>query len=332
MVCTSFRGMVDTHEHVIASRILRHCGRNMELLSELFPSPKSRNPGHEGQRRPTLQYIHSLEKRDRTCSELAHHLSRRAVAPIYERHEKSLAAPMNLTRREKKEMEAHKERAIRGIQRKLAKQLYYVEQFLLNTRLHFSAALTSLAVEDAAGAPPTVDLLMEVYHGVQDGIIKAMPDNVLMSTHHAFHFLVNSIRLAMSPDPPHNMGDDTVLIMLRCASPLQRCNEFLAADVPSAPSKLRRQFMADMVGEKEQVEMLTNVVFGASDRKAGKRRGSGLAKDLGWELKIREIWFDVARNELRRRSLERHRADGLFLFPEVQGEVMVGCPGCVVPG
>jgi hypothetical protein len=326
MVSSSFRALVDANEHIIAYRILRHSGRNMELLAELFPSPKSRNPNHEGQRRPTLQYIHSLEKRHNICNDLAYYLGRRAVNPVYERHEKSLA-PLTLSRKEKKEVEQYKERAIERIQRRLVRQLYYVEQFLLNTRLHFSAALTSLAAEDVVGAPPSVTLLMEVYHGVQDGIVKAMPDNVLVSTHHAFHFLVNSIRLAMSPEPPHNKGDDTVLIMLRCSTPLQRCSEFLAADVPSAPGKLRRQFMLDMEDEKEQVDMLPNVVFGSGDRKAARRR-SGLPRDLGWEVKIREIWFNVARNELRRRGLERHRADGLFLLPEVQGEVMVGCPGC----
>jgi hypothetical protein len=327
MVCSSFRGLVDAHEHVIASTILGFAGSNMELLSELFPSPRSRHPSHDGARRPTLQYVHSLEKRHTTCSKLAYYLSRRAVTPLYERHEKSIA-PLSLTRKEKKDVEHHKELAVGAIQRRLVRQLYHVEQFLLNTRLHFSAALTSLAAEDAAGAAPTADLLKEVYHGVQADIIKSWSNSVLMSTHHAFHFLVNSIRLAMSPDPPHNKGDDTVLIMLRCSCPLQRCNEFLAADVPSAPGKLRRQFMIDMEDEKEQVEMLTNVVFGAGDRKAGRRRGSGLSRDLGWELKIREVWFDVAKDELRRRGLERHRTDGLFLLPEVQGEVMVGCPGC----
>ena len=90
--------------------------------------------------------------------------------------------------------------------------------------------------------------------------------------------------------------------------------------------------MKDMQEEKEKAALLTNFVFGGGERKAGKRRGSNLSEDLGWKPKVVEVWFEIARNELKKRRLEQHQTDGLYEFPGVQGEVMVGCPGCRIPG
>ncbi|KAF8251866.1 hypothetical protein K440DRAFT_612203, partial [Wilcoxina mikolae CBS 423.85] len=289
-VCRGFKDLVDTHEHGIVETMLKRLeGTNISLLSRLFPPPKSRLPSHGGARRPTLQYINTLEKRHITCSELAFFLAKDAVTPLFKN------GSANLSRRD---IDKHKEHAVRVIQRRLVRQMYHVEHFLVNTRLQLSAALTSLAAENNSDTPPTNALLAQIYREVQAAIIAMWPDTALISTHHAFHFLVNTIRLALSPDPPHNTNDDTVCIILRCPSPLQRCLEFFHADTPSAPSRLRRQFMIDMQDEKEKADLLAHVVFGGLDRKAGKRRGTGSAGESSWNPRVSEVWFEVARCEL----------------------------------
>ncbi|KAI5853384.1 hypothetical protein BZA05DRAFT_336742 [Tricharina praecox] len=307
MVCSAFKGLVDAHEHVIVGTMIRFGGADMTLLTQLFLPPKARDP-QQG-RKPNLMYLHSLERRNRTCSDLAYSLASRA---------------------DKKDFETRKEQAIEHIQRRLLRQLYYVEHFLINTRLYLSSNLVTVARENThADGPPTAAMLTQIYREVQESIVTTWSDGAIISTHHAFHFLVNTVRLSLSPEPPHNTNDDTVSVMLRCTNPLQRCSEFFAADSPGSPSRLRKKFMMDMQDEKEKAELLASVVFGG-DRKVGKRRASGMVKDLPWAPRMGEVWFEVARNELRKRGLEQHAADGLFRFPEVQGEVMIGCPGCQV--
>lgn len=318
-VCRAFKDLIDTHEHVIVAAMLsNHRGTNIALLSELFPPPRTRTTGNP--RRPTLHYIYSLETRHGVCADLAHNLAKRAIATLFDNK-----ASNTLSR---KERDVKRERAMRTIQRRLVLQLYHVEHFLVNTRLHFSRSLTSMAVEGGGEGPPP-DLLAQMYREVQIAIINQWPDSVLLSTHHAFHFLVNTIRLAISPEPPHNTNDDIVSVMLRCPTPLQRCNEFFAADTPSTSGRLRRQFMLDMQDEKVRTELLANLLF-EDGIKTGKRRGSSLYKGPSWTPRMGEVWFESARNGLRARGLERHRADGMYYFPEVQGEVMVGCPDCQV--
>ena len=323
MVCSAFKNLVDAHEHVIVGTMIRVGGVDMALLTQLFLPPKARDP--QLGRKPNLMYLHSLERRHKACSELAYNLAGRAVTPLFNRLKDSVPH-----RKDKRDVEARKEQAIEHIQQRLLRQLYFVEHFLVNTRLYLSSDLVSVARENThADGPPTAAMLTQIYREVQEAIITTWSDGAIIRTHHAFHFLVNTVRLALSPEPPYNTNDEMVSVMLRCTSPLQRCNEFFAADSPGSPSRLRKKFMTDLQDEKEKTELLTSVVFGG-DRKVGKRRASGMVKDLPWTPRMGEVWFEVARNELRKRGLEQHAADGLFRFPEVQGEVMVGCPGCQV--
>ena len=323
-VCRTFRDLIDKHEHVIVATMLdAHRGTNIALLAELFPPPRARTA--DGARRPTLKYVNSLEKRHAASAELAGNLAQRALAPLFD--VRAGGSAVSLSRRDR---DAGRDKAARAITRRLVPQLYHIEHFLVNARLRFSKALTSLAAEGGGGAPPPPELLAQMYRDVQTRIIAQWPDNILLSTHHAFHFLVNSIRLAISPEPPHNTNDDTVSVMLRCPMPLQRCNEFFAADNPAAASKLRRQFMLDMEGEKVKTQLLTSVLFDDAHQPV-KRRGSGMLKsEANWTPRMGEVWFESAKNELRIRGLERHRPDKIHRFAEVQGEVMVGCPDCEV--
>ena len=307
-----------------------------------------------GLRRPSLQYLHSLERRHAVSNELAYCLADHHTAPLLRNR------PASMSRREADERRA---RATRLVQRGLLQPLYHVDHFLLNARLRLSAALATLAADShMLAGTPTHALLGDVYRDVQAQIVARWPDSALLATHHALHFLVNTLRLAISPDPPHTINDDVVCVMLRCPTPLQRCIDFFAADSPTGSSRLRRQFMLDMQAEKQACAMLAPVVFGGSGGggggggggagasslggggggggggsnssgggggggAGGRRRGSGWTEDDAWAPRMSEVWFEVARAELRRRGLEQHPSNGVYHFE--QCEIIVGCPGCI---
>ena len=313
-----------------------------------------------GSRRPSLRYLHLLEQRHAVSNELAYYLANHHTAPLLRNR------PANMSRREADQRRA---RATRLVQRGLLQPLYHVDHFLLNARLRLSAALAALAADShMLGGAPTHALLSDVYRDVQAQIVARWPDSALLATHHALHFLVNTLRIAISPDPPHTINDDVVCVMLRCPTPLQRCIDFFAADSPEGSPRLRRQFMLDMQTEKQACARLAPVVFGGGGSggggggagvsglgggggggggvgagsgssssnsggggggggAGGRRRGSGCTEDNAWAPRMGEVWFEVARAELRRRGLEQHPSNGVYRFE--QCEIIVGCPGCI---
>lgn len=114
-VSRAFKDLVDTHEHVIVTRWLLP-GSYLTLLSQLFYPPRSRS--NDGSRRATVQYFYGLERRHVTCSQLAYYLCDKALTPMFR-------PEFTLDRRAKKEMEIKKDQAIRAVQRRLTKQLYF---------------------------------------------------------------------------------------------------------------------------------------------------------------------------------------------------------------
>jgi len=167
--------------------------------------------------------------------------------------------------------------------------------------------------------------LTSAYLSVQSNIITTFDNQTLISTHHALHFLVNSIRLGMSPEPPHKQNDELVAIILRCQMPLNRCVEFFAADCPGAPRSLRKQFMQDMEGERMDAE----IKFGGGA--ALRRSGSGHSREASrrkWSPKVTEVWFEAAKVALAERGLQEHKPDGIYFFPGCSQELLIGCPGC----
>lgn len=141
------------------------------------------------------------------------------------------------------------------------------------------------------------------------------------------HFLVNSIRLSMSPEPPHNQNDEIVALMLRCQSSLKRCVEFFAADAPNASGRLKKQFMTDM--QEERVDM--EAKFGGG--KGLRRMTSGHSREASrrmkaWMPRVGEVWFDAARKALAERGLKEHMPDGVYFFPDCSQELLIGCPDC----
>lgn len=116
-VSHAFKDLVDAHEHVIVSKMLAP-GTHIGLLSTLFSPPKARGDA-DGIRRPTLKYIHGLEKRHVICSELAFYLASREIGPMFSRQ----GGMPSLTRKEKKDPEGKRNQAISAVRRILTTQL-----------------------------------------------------------------------------------------------------------------------------------------------------------------------------------------------------------------
>lgn len=69
-----------------------------------------------------MQYFYGLERRHVTCSQLAYYLCDKAVTPMFKNEFKN---EFTLDRKAKKEAEIKREQAIRAVQRRFTKQLYY---------------------------------------------------------------------------------------------------------------------------------------------------------------------------------------------------------------
>ncbi|RPB15422.1 hypothetical protein P167DRAFT_557356 [Morchella conica CCBAS932] len=192
-------------------------------------------------------------------------------------------------------------------------------------RLEASQAVTAAENSDDYHTPPSPLDLTNTYTTIQSSIIGTFDNSTLISTHHAMHFLVNLLRLSLSPEPPHNQNDEQVALILRCTMPLQRCVEFFAADVPSASGRLRKQFMSDM--QDERVEMEAKLVGRALGGSGGGRRGSAYGRRV-WAPRVGEVWFDAAKKALGERGLREHGPDGVYFFPDCSQELLVGCPDC----
>jgi hypothetical protein len=182
-----------------------------------------------------------------------------------------------------------------------------VYHFLTYTRLRLEGALLNAENDDI---PIKTSELSAIYREIQCAIIQSFPDPILISTYHAMNFLVNSLRIAISPEPPHNANDDTVSLMLRCPTSLQRCVEFLAADSPSAPSRLRKQFMVDMQGERYDAESRGMDLQRLKNMKGKSRRSTSISSGPAegvWNPRIADIWFVNARTEMERTRPHSYR-------------------------
>ncbi|CUS06970.1 unnamed protein product [Tuber aestivum] len=303
LVSRAFKEFVDANESTIAVRWMVP-GSYLALLSQLFYPPKSRVG--DGVRRPTIQYFCGLEKRHITCSQLAYYLCDKAVAPMY-------GTRFTINWKDREEAKLKKDQAIRT-----------VLHFLTYSRLRLEANKAAMAAENSDELL-TLNDLNSAYLGIQSNILTTFDNQTLISTHHALHFLVNSIRLSMSPEPPHKQNDELVAIILRCPIPLNRCVEFFAADCPGAPRGLRKQFMQDMEGERADAE----IRFGGGT--APRRSSSGHSREASrrkWSPRVSEVWFEAARIALAERGLQEHKPDGVYFFPECSQELLIGCPGC----
>ena len=125
-------------------------------------------------------------------------------------------------------------------------------------------------------------------------------------------FLVNTIRLSLSPEPPHNQNDIVVTTLLRSFNSLNRILEYFLADSSGSRNggrHLRKNFMTSMQREMEEAELRSPITWGDSNRP-----------------RVKETWFEVANEEMERRGLRGHEPE-LYNF-NGGPSVRVGCQMC----
>lgn len=304
-VCSGFNALISAHEPAIAAGLLA-ANADLRCLAQYFPPPFERGTKT---RRRSLAWVNTLAQRQQLCSALAYHLAGRSMESFYGVPPPPLG-PTSLFRVAK--LPGMVQVAVDIVQRRLMRQLYGVLHFLAFTQLRFQATIAMLAAESGDYMDrPNLDALRATFRDVQRVLIQDLGDKELVSRHHAFTFLVNSIRIALSPEPPHNVNDELVGVLLRCKAPLAACVRFFDADRPNASRKLSKLFMQEMQTEREEL-----------------RARLDLKKGVEWRPRIGEVWFEIAREELKKRGLQRHRCDGMFVLPGTQKKFVIGCPDC----
>ncbi|KAI5779420.1 hypothetical protein DFH27DRAFT_489207 [Peziza echinospora] len=137
--------------------------------------------------------------------------------------------------------------------------------------------------------PGGQDALLQEYISIQRTIFTNLSSADLIATHHCMTFLVNSIRLSLSPEPPHNQNDILVTTLLRSHAGLERILAYFQADsvgTRNGGRQLRRAFMQSMQRDREEAESKSPISFGGG----------------GYRPKVKETWFLVATEEMERRA------------------------------
>ncbi|KAF8418231.1 hypothetical protein EV426DRAFT_345294 [Tirmania nivea] len=295
----AFRSLIDVNESNIVREMVELC--EFHELSKLFPPPKRRLAPERMQTFYSLKYIYFLRTSHMLCSELAHHLAERAINPTLE----------TFLRRERKELA---NTAIRTIQASLTTQLYYAYYFIYLAHLRLDFARATLALDYTSHLLPTEpSTLLTTYLHIQREIISTLPSSVLITIHHCMTFLVNTMRLSLSPEHPHNHNDALVCLLLRSHVALKRILEYFLADSGTTRNggrNLRKAFMEKMQREKEEAELRSPINFGGRD----------------YQPKVKETWFQVAKEEMEKRRLAGHQPE-LYIFKGIPS-VRLGCQLC----
>ncbi|RPB21958.1 hypothetical protein L211DRAFT_827589 [Terfezia boudieri ATCC MYA-4762] len=284
----AFKSLIDVNESSIVREMVELC--EFHELSKLFPPPKQKVAPDRMRAFYSLKYIYFLSTSHTLCSELAYHLAERAINPTLE----------TFLRRERKELTLFNR--------------YYVYYFLYFTHLRLDSARATLALDYTSHlllTEPTT--LLTTYLNIQREIITTLPSSVLITIHHGMTFLVNTMRLSLSPEPPHNHNDVLVCSLLRSHMALNRIHEYFLADSGTTRNggrNLRKAFMEKMQREKEVAELRSPISFGGQD----------------YQPKVKETWFQVAKEEMERRRLAGHQPE-LYTFRGLPS-VRLGCQLC----
>ena len=314
----AFKNLIDVNESNIAREMVDI--RNFGKLAKLFVPPKQRTGSDQSQVQTvySLKYIHFLRTAHKLCQSLAYHLAERAVNPAMD----------SFLRKEKRDFAST---SIRSIQATLTPQLYrdpiiyclyladicnsyHVYHFIYFTHLRLESARATLAINYTShlllSEPST--LLMK-YLDIQQEIISSISDTDLITIHHCMTFLVNTMRLSLSPEPPHNQNDALVCSLLRSHIAMNRILEYFLADSATTRNggrNLRKNFMEKMQREKEESEMRSPINFGGQE----------------YQPKVKETWFAIAKGEMEKRGLGGHQPE-IYTFKGIPS-VRFGCQMC----
>lgn len=191
---------------------------------------------------------------------------------------------------------------------------YYVYYFIYFAHLRLDSARATLALDYTSHLLLTEpSTLLTTYLNIQREIVSTLPSSVLITIHHGMTFLINTMRLSLSPEPPHNHNDVLVCSLLRSHIALNRILEYFLADSGTTRNggrNLRKSFMEKMQREKEEADLRSPINFGGQD----------------YLPKVKETWFQVAKEEMEKRKLGGHQPE-LYTFRGIPS-VRLGCQLC----
>ncbi|KAL1986093.1 hypothetical protein VTN96DRAFT_6990 [Rasamsonia emersonii] len=334
LVCRAFYEVLTVHEHSIARQYLqrrrhgtlpstisneRTYTRNPEddvvLLSDLFPPGKSAKGGHLY----TFRYLHSLRRRQQLCGRLCYYLADR-VMDRFMHTEHMLVKSMFPSKTERNLLF---NRGVASLQFNLIPLMYCTLFFLETYAFARKEHLNSLLQDYEAGRLPVpipLNIRSAMYRELQARILRSPPftdTSTLIATHHCMHLLVSYIRHTMPPDE-WAPSDSRWISALLTASGFGRIVEFFSAEIGDGGNQRaqRRDFMHNfhndlMINERDEMNPLIY-----------ERPPDGILHHQS----IREVWFDVASQELRARNAIPHDAENFSVWNGIP--VLVGCEDC----
>ncbi|KAG5300964.1 F-box domain-containing protein [Histoplasma ohiense] len=335
LVSRAFSTLIDIHEQAISReylRLRRHGSlpspidesrtytREPEddviLLSDLFPPPRAENGANDVY---SFRYLWSLRRRQEACSKLANHLA----DSVLERYLQSDPAHRAVFT-SKKDFQAYREGGIAQLQFKLTPLMFYT-LFFLETYAQARSELQSnlYAVYKAGRLPVTIQPADRtiMFRKLQAKIVSSPPftnTRTLVSTHHCIHLLVSYLQLTLSSEPPFPTSCDLWISMLLTTSGLGRIAEFFAAEKGGGNNQrsIRREFMRNMQADLDAIR---------NDERASKVYGSG--EESRRPPRLREIWFEAARNEMEVRGVMPHQTEDWVIVWE-GAKISIGCQNC----
>lgn len=163
-----------------------------------------------------------------------------------------------------------------------------------------------------------------MYRALQAKILQSPPftdTSTLISTHHCMQLLVSYLRHTVPPDEQTGGAlDDSWIGSLLTISPFARIVEFFSAEIGDGGNQRaqRRDFMHNfhhdlMINERDERNSL---IFDFGTDTNGHHHSTG----------IRDIWFDVAREELSARRAVPHDIESIWVWNGVP--ILFGCQDC----
>ncbi|KAL2222658.1 F-box domain protein [Thermoascus aurantiacus ATCC 26904] len=335
LVCRAFYEILTVHEQLIARQYLRDrrhgtlpspidkertYTRNPEddvvLLSDLFPPLRSARGGHLY----TFRYLHSLRRRQKLCSRLCYYLADRVMDRFM--HSETTFIKTNFP--SKSERNAFFKRGVASVWFNLTPLMYcalfFLESYAEARREHTNSLLRDF---EAGRLPVPIPLHVrrDMYRALQAKILQSPPftdTSTLISTHHCMQLLVSYLRHTMPPDEP--VFDDSWIGSLLTMSPFSRIVEFFSAEIGDGGNQRaqRRDFMHNFHNDlmRHERDERNPLIFDFGTDTNGHYHSIG----------IRDIWFDVAREELSARRAVPHDIESIWVWNGVP--ILFGCQDC----
>lgn len=158
-----------------------------------------------------------------------------------------------------------------------------------------------------------------MYRDLQIRILRSPPFTdtaTLISTYHCMELLVSYMRHTVPPDEPGELDDGWIGSLLT-VSPFVRIVEFFSAEIGDGGSQRmqRKDFMHNFHNDltMDEKDEMNKLVFQS-------------APTTHLYASVRDIWFDVAREEMISRRATSHDIERVRILNHMS--IVVGCRDC----